>query len=446
MSSSKKTITRHRTATIGMVVVLFITLVVYFASESLLRNAMLKPIQREKVDFAKVLDWLPPKTKAELEYRARYLDLRQKYDRSTTREEKLQNAYKLAVHTRDMDEHNELLLPFINDPRYADLPGLYLAYGRMLYDPKNPKAISIPRYHAYLKTLKDPLELFFAWREGRDRLGKLGLRDAHIVNVEFLKPLLEKPLSFFLIRDYSYLLDNLKRNAKRISNDAASRIARKCELPGDAEKVGSMMQLSLDAEKLQNAVNARTDNYSVNDYRKLLTLRDKYQKALPGKETLTAAFELVRHTRNPAERAKIVKTLLKNPDYAKDPMILKIYAQVAGDVGKAEAIPITDFQKFVQNFPDPAGQYNGYLEALRRLNSLRASSEKKMALLRPLLSRKLKDLPFKDYAGFYDQISRCAVYLNDQNAFEQSTRLRDALRESDKPTLKEYLEAKKNTK
>ena len=127
-------------------------------------------------------------------------------------------------------------------------------------------------------------------------------------------------------------------------------------------------------------------------------------------------------------------------------MILKIYAQVAGDVGKAEAIPITDFQKFVQNFPDPAGQYNGYLEALRRLNSLRASSEKKMALLRPLLSRKLKDLPFKDYAGFYDQISRCAVYLNDQNAFEQSTRLRDALRESDKPTLKEYLEAKKNTK
>ena len=87
MSSSKKTITRHRTATIGMVVVLFITLVVYFASESLLRNAMLKPIQREKVDFAKVLDWLPPKTKAELEYRARYLDLRQKYDRSTTREE-----------------------------------------------------------------------------------------------------------------------------------------------------------------------------------------------------------------------------------------------------------------------------------------------------------------------------------------------------------------------
>ncbi len=446
MFSSKKTITRHKTATIGMVVVLFISLAVYFASETILRHAMVKPIKREKVDFAKVLDWLPQKTREELKYRATYLDLRQKYDQSKTKEEKLQNAYKLAVHTKDMNEHNELLLPFINDPQYADVPGLYLAYGRMFYNPKNPKAISIKRYYAYLDTLKDPLELFFAWREGRDRLGKIGLRNAHIVNVEFLKPLLDKPLSFFIIRDYSSMLDNIKRNAKRISNDAANRIANKRELPGDKEQVGSMMQLSLDAEKLQNAVNASLDNYSINDYRKLLTLRDKFEKAAPGKPKLDAAFDLVRHTKDPKERGNIIKELLKSPDYAKNPLMLRVYAQIAGDIGRANAMPITDFHKFVSTFQDPENQYQGFLEALRRQNGFRADSEKKMALLRPLLKKDLKDIPFKDYQSLYDQISRCAVYLNDQPAFEKSIQLRDALKGSDKPTLKEYLEAKKNTK
>ena len=446
MFSSKKTITRHKTATIGMVVVLFISLVVYFASESILRRAMLKPIKREKVDFTKVLDWLPQKTREELKYRATYLDLRQKYDLSKTKEEKLQNAYKLAVHTKDMNEHNELMLPFINDPQYADLPGLYLAYGRMLYDPKNPKAISFKRYYSYLNTLKDPLELFYAWREGRDRLGKLGLPNAHVINVEFLKPLLDKPLSFFIIRDYSSMLDNIKQNAKRISTDAAKRIANKRELPRDTELVGSMMQLSLDAEKLQNQVNASLDNYSVNDYRNLLALRDKFEKAAPGKPKLDAAFELVRHTKDPGERGTIIKNLLKNPEYAKNPQMLKIYAQIAGDIGRKNAVPLADFHKFILTFQDPANQYQGFLEALRRQNSFHADSEKKMALLRPLLKKELKEIPFKDYHGMYDQISRCAVYLNDQPAFEKSIQLRDALRNGDKPTLKEYLEAKKNTK
>ena len=68
MVSKKKTVTRHKTATIGMVAVLILSLITYFVSEKVLRTAMLKPIKRDQVDFAKVLDWLPPKAKTELEY------------------------------------------------------------------------------------------------------------------------------------------------------------------------------------------------------------------------------------------------------------------------------------------------------------------------------------------------------------------------------------------
>ena len=138
MFSRKKTVTRHRTATIAMVTVLVVTLIAYFFSERVLRQAMLRPIKRENVDFAKVLDWLPPKAKAELEYRARYLDLRQKYDQAETKEEKLRTAYALAIHTRDQKEHNQLMLQFIDNPAYAGMKNLYQPYVRMLYDPRYP--------------------------------------------------------------------------------------------------------------------------------------------------------------------------------------------------------------------------------------------------------------------------------------------------------------------
>jgi len=55
MVSKKKTVTRHKTATIGMVAVLILSLITYFVSEKVLRTAMLKPIKRDQVDFAKVL-------------------------------------------------------------------------------------------------------------------------------------------------------------------------------------------------------------------------------------------------------------------------------------------------------------------------------------------------------------------------------------------------------
>ena len=231
MFSRKKTVTRHRTATIAMAAVLVVSLAGYFISEKVLRTAMLKPIKREKVDFSKVLDWLPPKAKAELEYRARYLDLRQKYDEAQSREEKLRTAYALACHTRDMDEHNSLMLQFIDNPAYAGMRNLHEPYVRMLRDPKNPKAISVQKYYEFINTLTDPEQIYLAWRDGRDRLGRLGLRNLHIVHAEFLLPLLDRPEDSYFFREYAWQFENLRNNAKRIANDIDKRVARQIANP-----------------------------------------------------------------------------------------------------------------------------------------------------------------------------------------------------------------------
>lgn len=435
MSSKKRTITRHKTATIAMVAVLAVSLAVYCISEKVLRTAMLKPIKREQVDFAKVLDWLPPKAKAELEYRARYLDLRQKYDEAETKADKLRTAYALAVHTRDMDEHNQLMLQFIDNPAYAGMKNLYLPYMRMLRDPKNPKAISIQKYYDFINSLTDPEEVFLAWKDGRDRLGKFGLRDIHIVHADFLMPLLDKPVDSFIIKDYTQLFDNLKRNTLRISNDAAKRLEQKRERPGDVELVGKMKKISQKAELYQNTINRSTRNYNLRDFRRLLELRAEYEKAATPEQKLDAAFKLVRHDRSPAERRAIADELRKNPDYLKNPKIANVFAQLTDDrdfVQKA-------FLPYIKSLNDPVLLFRTWQEVYRRLTAVPVSAEQKLEVFRPLLDYSIDQIHFREYDYIYDIVARCAVFVNDQPAYEKAVQMKSEMQKT-KPPLKTYMD------
>lgn len=437
MFSRKKTVTRHRTATIAMVTVLVVTLIAYFFSERVLRQAMLRPIKRENVDFAKVLDWLPPKAKAELEYRARYLDLRQKYDQAETKEEKLRTAYALAIHTRDQKEHNQLMLQFIDNPAYAGMKNLYQPYVRMLYDPKNPAAISIQKYYDFLRTVTDPEQQFFAWRDARDRLGKLGLRNLHIIHTDFLLPLLEKPRESFLIREYTQLFDTLKRNAARIANDGVKRLARKMEQPGDRELIARMRAIAKKAEEYQKFVGQNPRNYSLNDYRRLLKLREEYKNATPEKK-LTAAFQLVRLSRDPKERLAVANEVRQDPANRKDPKIAPVFAQLADDPEFVRTV----FHPYLSEQKDPVLIFRTWQEVYRRLTAVPISAAQKLDAFRPLLSYPMDQIHFREYDYIYDMVSRCAVFVNDRAAVEKADRMKEEIQKT-KPPLKQYLERQK---
>lgn len=433
MVSKKKTVTRHKTATIPMVAVLILSLITYFVSEKVLRTAMLKPIKRDQVDFAKVLDWLPPKAKTELEYRARYLDLRQKYDEAETKADKLRTAYALAIHTRDMDEHNQLMLQFIDNPAYAGFKTLYRPYMRMLHDPKNPKAISIRKYYDFINTLTDPEEIFLAWKDGRERLGKLGLKNLHIVHTDFLLPLLEKPVDSFLIRDYAALFDNLKRNSARIANDATKRFAQKRELPGDAELITRMKAISKKAESYQNAINRSQYNYNLRDYHTLLNLRAEYAKAAPEKK-LEAAFKLVRHCRDAKERRAVAEELRKNPAYLKDPKIANVFAQLTDDRDFMQHV----FLPYIKSLSDEILIFRTWQEVYRRLTSVPVTAELRLEAFRPLLDYSIDQIHFREYDYIYDLIARCAVFVNDQAAYEKAFQMKNEMQKT-KPPFRTYI-------
>lgn len=422
MFSRKKTVTRHRTATIAMAAVLVVSLAGYFISEKILRTAMLKPIKREKVDFSKVLDWLPPKAKAELEYRARYLDLRQKYDEAQSREEKLRTAYALACHTRDMDEHNSLMLQFIDNPAYAGMRNLHEPYVRMLRDPKNPKAISVQKYYEFINTLTDPEQIYLAWRDGRDRLGRLGLRNLHIVHAEFLLPLLDRPEDSYFFREYAWQFENLRNNAKRIANDIDKRVARQIANPGEAEYGARMRKAAQKAEQYRLFIirSWRTYN-SLADYRKALDRRAAYEKTAPEKK-LDAAIALLRQDRTPSVRRAVVDALRKDPKFRADPKMATLYALLADDMVFVDKV----LHPYLEAAKDPVVVYRTWREVCKRVNAASLSAHGKLDVLLPLMSIPLEKIPFRDYEAVYELIERCAIFENDRDLV---SRVRERLAE-----------------
>ena len=428
-----------------MAAVLVLSLALYVVSEHILRHAMTKPIKRENVDFAKALDWLPAKTKKELEYRARYLDLKQKYEAAQKEPEKFEAAYNFAVHTRDIKEHNEALLPYVRHPeKYSNVPNLYRAFVQMLYDPKNPQAVSIQQYYDYMNSRKDPIELYNIWNDGRLRLQKVAGRNAARVNVEYLKPLLDKPLDFFIIRDYTGCLANLRSNARRLSLDASRRIANKSPLENDAETAASMMKLSLAAEKLQKRIASNPYSYSRAEYLRKEKARLAYENPKPGKNPLAAGFEYVRWIKNPVERKILIQNIFKKESGKRTtPVGLKLYALQADQIGvKGGAVSAEEYLSLLDSLKTPVQNFLFWRESLNRMNAVRARSAAKLLLLAPLMEMKAEDLPFRDYAAFYDQIVRCAVYLNQQELFEKASAMLNAIRKSAKPSFQQFQKKK----
>ncbi len=384
-----------------MAAVLVVSLAGYFISEKVLRTAMLKPIKREKVDFSKVLDWLPPKAKAELEYRARYLALRQKYDEAQSKEDKLSTAYALACHTRDMDEHNTLMLQFIDNPAYAGMRNLHDALCADVRDPKNPKAISIQKYYEFINTLTDPEQIYLAWRDGRDRLGRLGLRDLHIVHAEFLLPLLDKPEEAYFFREYAWQFENSAEQCKthcRTTSTSASPV--RLSDPGEAEYGARMRKAAQKAEQYRLFIirSWRTYN-SLRDYNKAPARRAAFEKTAPEKK-LDAAIALLRQDRTPSVRRAVVDALRKDPKFRADPKMATLYALLADDMDFVDEV----LHPYLETAKDPVLVYRTWREVCKRINAVSLFAHRKLDVLLPLMNVPLEKIPFRDYEAVYDLI------------------------------------------
>ena len=175
----------------------------------------------------------------------------------------------------------------------------------------------------------------------------------------------------------------------------------------------------------------------MNDYRRLLKLREEYKNATPEKK-LTAAFQLVRLSRDPKERLAVANEVRQNPANRKDPKIAPVFAQLTDDPEFVRTV----FHPYLSEQKDPVLIFRTWQEVYRRLTAVPISAAQKLDVFRPLLSYPMDQIHFREYDYIYDMVSRCAVFVNDRAAVEKADRMKEEIQKT-KPPLKQYLERQK---
>ncbi len=400
---------KRSTRTVPWIAGAVLVLCVYFGTEYLLRKQMFAPVKKEKVDIAKLVDWMPQSTKKELQYRAKYLELQQAHTAARTKEDILNTAYALAVHTRDQAEHNQLLLPFIKNSEYRDTPGLYLIYGRFLADSKNPKSLSVEQYLEFLSTLSSPEEYFLAWRGGRDALNRHRASRANYL--KYLRPLLAVNFKNNEIRDYFTLFGDLERYLKWEIAAVNKRIKADSAFPGDDALLKKLEQEKAAAVEWKNSLNKNPETYNLYDYRRLLKLRANYRLVCEGKAEngtllpvslrkeaeMKAARALMGYLRNFKERDQLARKYINDPAFKNYPGIYTAYAVLLYDKRNPNPISIGEYIAFIQGNPDRLERFYAWRDGRDRLNRLRVSPFVLEEFYRPLFEAPPEQLEIRDY-------------------------------------------------
>lgn len=207
-------------------------ILIYFLSESFLRQATVARINPAAVAMDEILAGLPDPVRKKISFRITLLQLQSNLKNAGSPGSRASALYALAFfhETEKTGEH----LPYYREllSQYRELPEAYPVYVRFLFEPEERnEGITEKAFHEYQKNLP-PEEKFYAWTSAYNKLR--GLEDEVSPNADriarFLEPLSEIPDPPFL--EYAPLFTELARFARLSGRigiaEKATKMADQC--------------------------------------------------------------------------------------------------------------------------------------------------------------------------------------------------------------------------
>ncbi len=193
-------------------------LLVYFSSESILRQAVVSRFESDKIKPDVVLSRLPPSIRDRITYNIEVTRLRDSLARATDDKTKVNLLSSLALYTRDDAEKNQIFTSILR--KYPKLSESVFAYTYFLRKDNSPNQVSIERYHEYVNGC-DPKERLYIWQAGISKLQK----EQHSIQsqIDFLKPLLTFNPDY---KEYGTLYDGLSQLAYRLDQNNIAEKAK----------------------------------------------------------------------------------------------------------------------------------------------------------------------------------------------------------------------------
>ncbi|MBO4303555.1 MAG: hypothetical protein J6A21_03115 [Lentisphaeria bacterium] len=209
-----------------------VVILIYFVSESFLRQATVARINPAAVAMDEILAGLPEPIRKKVAFRVTLLQLQNNLNNAGSPGSKAAALQSLAIfhETEKTGEH----MPYYREvlTNYRNEPAAYPVYIRFLFEPEGQnEGITVEAFHEYQKKL--PVEeRFYAWTSAYNKLRNL--EDEVSPNADriarFLEPLSEIPDPPFL--EYAPLFTELARFARLSGRielaEKATKLADQC--------------------------------------------------------------------------------------------------------------------------------------------------------------------------------------------------------------------------
>lgn len=205
----------------GYLAVLIPAFLVYFYSESVLRQGAISNIDQKKFNIETIVAELPGSVRDAISYKIHYGQLQDSIQRAGNDKEKAFALSNMADFIKEPEKRVELYEEVLT--RYPALPESARAYVFFLCDPKTKVKVTVKQFHNYITKLS-LLDQYYIWTIGLAKLKSLNLPDRDMM--EFLAPLLNAPPKY---RDYSGLLKQLSEYAAKINEKEVYQKAVKYE-------------------------------------------------------------------------------------------------------------------------------------------------------------------------------------------------------------------------
>lgn len=219
-------------------------LLLYFISESTLRQAAVSSVDPDEISLDAVIGKLPPGLQDSVTYNLELARMKEDLQFLSKPEDKLMAFNTLASFTRDPDERETIYAEIVKS--FPDKPQSAAAYRYFLLAENAAKKVSIKDYQKFIAQCP-PIKRPSLWNGGLNKLRELKSPDMTIV--EYLSPLLKTTPDF---RDYHDLYEALMKAAKKIDAkeqdvEKARRLRDKCISLKSVERI--LMEREIEKNK-----------------------------------------------------------------------------------------------------------------------------------------------------------------------------------------------------
>jgi hypothetical protein len=391
----------------------FLAFVAFLISEGILQANTLAAGKKDDQprEYARLVDWLPKSAKLAVEYRAQYLDRKEKMENARDVDTRVEAMFNFAdyIKVKDKKGSDAVLAEVALNPEYRKSRRAYKSLARLLLGDNPQIALSIKDYHQHIDSLDWDEDKLAAWNAGRAQLNTK--RVAPRVHLEYLAPLLENKMIY---TNFDNFYANIQTHANKLQDEAT--VQKATAVRDEIKKARRGIPNAI----IQAPLDFRT-RYA--EYKK--SIEDAKDADIRLSSIIGLASLLF--DKDNGEASRLLAAVRNNPEYVNSKNYYAAMARMLLEKRVSPQVTIAEYHDFLKTLKDPRDVFMAWEAGLGQLSSIKASPAVFVNYLKPLGEQ----LPeYRDYLILIEQLQEKAVAAKDEETAKKAETLVEAIKNS----------------